>query len=124
MKENYIDTFKFMSEEDEFNNNYYDNKLFVNPPFSKMKDVMKWIITQYNNNNLLALLIPVRTDTNYFKELYDETNLYIYFIKGRLKYNDSNPAPFPTMLIFIKRGINKNFEIITPHDIQEVIKRY
>ena len=103
----FIDTFPFMAEYDEFKNDYHDQKLFVNPPFSKMKDVVKWVIRQYQNNNIIALLIPVRTDTKYFHELIIKIPYSrIYFIKGRLKYNDgSTGAPFPTMLVYINNKL-------------------
>ena len=105
MNKGYIDTFKFLSEEDELLNNYRNNKLFVNPPFSIMENVITWVINQYFNNNDIALLIPARTDTRYFHSLIKIIdNAIIYFIKGRLRYNDTNPAPFPTILIILKHG--------------------
>lgn len=104
MKLNFIDTFKFQSTENELENDYYNKKLFINPPFSKMKEVSKWIERQLENENTIALLIPARTDTQYFHDLakYKPT---IIFIKGRLHYNDSKSAPFPSMLILFRKMI-------------------
>lgn len=98
MSWNYIDCFKFKSQEDELENNYKNKRLFINPPFSKMKKITEWVIKQINNKNLIALLIPARTDTDYFHKLikYHPT---IFFIKGRLHYNESGAAPFPTILL-------------------------
>ena len=98
MKAGYIDCFKYQSEEDETKNEYKNQKLFINPPFSKMKQITPWIIKQARKN-IVALLIPARTDTNYFHELI-KLHPTIYFIKGRLHYNDSNCAPFPILLVF------------------------
>lgn len=105
MNKGYIDTFKYLSDENELNNNYKNSKLFINPPFSIMEVVITWVINQYFNNNDIALLIPARTDTRYFHRLLKIIdNAIIYFIKGRLRYNESNPAPFPTILIILKHG--------------------
>lgn len=102
MKNGYIDTFKYQSENDELENNYYNEKLYVNPPFSKLKKISKWLEQQIENGNEIILLIPSRTDTEYFHNLlkYKPT---IYFIKGRLHYNESKAAPFPSMIIMFNK---------------------
>lgn len=102
IEKNYIDCFKYEAKENEMLNNYYDKKLFINPPFSKMKEVTKWVIKQKENGNKIALLIPARTDTKYFHDLI-EYNPLIIFIKGRLHYNDSKSAPFPTILLIFNK---------------------
>ena len=107
MKMGYRDTFKYQSEENELENNYYNEKLFINPPFSKMKQVTEWIKQQYINNNEIILLIPARTDTKYFHELLLlQPNIYMF--KGRMHYNESKSAPFPTIaLIFNNKWLFK-----------------
>lgn len=65
--------------------------------------MFEWInygIRQYFINHCeVIFLIPARTDTKYFHELL-EYSPDIYFIKGRLHYNDSkNGAPFPSVLL-------------------------
>lgn len=101
MKKQYIDCFKYKSETDETKNYYYGKKLFINPPFSKMNDICQWICNQIENKCTVALLIPARTDTIYFHKLMYYKPLII-FIKGRLKYNDSKAAPFPTILLIFR----------------------
>lgn len=99
MNKGYIDCFKYQSHEDELLNNYDGKKLFINPPYSKMKYVTKWIIEQLKRKNCIFLLIPARTDTVYFHELL-KYNPTIYFIKGRLKFNDGlTPAPFSSIIM-------------------------
>lgn len=94
----FIDCFEFCSNYDQTKIDYNNRLLFINPPFSKMKIYVDWIIKQISNNNVVCLLIPSRTDTEYFHKLLD-CKPFIIFIKGRLKYNDSNSAPFPSMLL-------------------------
>ena len=99
LKIGYIDTFPLNSNYNELENTYKNQKLFINPPFSKLKDVTEWLIKQFKNNNEILLLIPARTDTKYFHKLL-ELRPFIYFIKGRLHYNESKSAPFPSLLLY------------------------
>lgn len=98
IKKKYIDCFPFNSEYDEFQKDYFNEKLFINPPFSKMKEVSEWIIKQLEHRNKIVLLIPARTDTQYFHELI-KYSPRIYFIKGRLHYNEEGSAPFPSIIL-------------------------
>ena len=99
MDNGWIDCFPYQSQFNEFENEYYGVKLFINPPFSKMKEVTKWIIEQSRVNKIL-LLIPARTDTKYFHELIEKCHPFIFFVKGRLHYNESKEgAPFPTICL-------------------------
>lgn len=102
-KHNYIDCFQYKADYDEFENDYFNEKLFINPPFSKLKQVSIWINKQVLKNKcLVALLIPARTDTKYFHYLLG-LKPTIYFIEGRLHYNDSiRCAPFPSILMIFQ----------------------
>lgn len=103
------------------NNNYFDpcplysnfngleiewkNKNFVNPPYSKIKDFVDKAIEEHKKGKEIVLLIPARTDTRYFRKLVDY-GCNIEFITGRLHFNESNSAPFPSCLINIIGGEN------------------
>ena len=80
--------------------------VFCNPPYGKaIKDwVRKAYIEGCKPNTTVVMLIPARTDTQYFHDyIYHETK-EIRFIKGRLKFGDSkNAAPFPSMVV-VYRG--------------------
>ena len=81
-------------------------RVFCNPPYS---EIDKWVAKAFyetrNDNTLVALLIPSRTDTRYFHN-YIYNRAEIRFVKGRLKFGDGkNSAPFPSMLV-IFRGAN------------------
>ena len=79
--------------------NYYNSKLYINPPFSLMNEFTEFGLKQSKNNKVI-FLIPARTDTRYFHNLLS-VNPSIYFIKGRLKYNDTGTAPFPSILVIL-----------------------
>ena len=71
---------------------------FVNPPYSKIKEFVKKSIEEHKKGKDVTLLIPARTDTKYFRELVDY-GAEICFITGRLHFNNSDSAPFPSCLI-------------------------
>lgn len=122
MQSDWIDCFKYQSQYDQFEIDYYHKNLYINPPYSKMNDVAKWIINQYKNDNEIILLIPARTDTKYFHKLL-ELKPIVYFIKGRLHYNECAGAPFPSvMLHFTKygKGIYKHVDY---DELKERIKQ-
>lgn len=78
-------------------------RVFCNPPYS---NIAAWVEKAFretrNDNTLVVLLIPSRTDTRYFHD-YIYQRAEIRFIKGRLKFNDSkNSAPFPSMIVIFR----------------------
>lgn len=81
---------------------YHYQKVFINPPFSLLNkpEFLKLIKELENNKCEIMILIPSRTDTKYFHEIlkYGPT---IYFIKGRLSFNEKGTAPFPSLIIRI-----------------------
>lgn len=81
--------------------------VFCNPPYGrKIYDWVKKAYYESKKGALVVLLIPSRTDTKYFHEfLYNKSNVELRFLKGRLKFGESNnSAPFPR-LIAILRGV-------------------
>lgn len=96
-----IDPFPYESKVDNLHNVYGDINIFINPPFSKLKFIPNFVKNNINYTNTIYLLMPVRTDTRYFEELY-KLNPLIIFFKGRLRFSDSNPAPFPCMLLIFR----------------------
>lgn len=76
----------------------WKEKCFVNPPYSKIKEFVSKCIEEHRKGKEVVLLIPARTDTKYFRKLVDY-GCDIDFITGRLHFNDSNSAPFPSCLI-------------------------
>ncbi len=76
---------------------------FVNPPYSKLA---KWIdksIEQHMKGRAVTLLIPARTDTKAFRRLYEYGSRFT-FITGRLRFNEANTAPFPSMIVELVGG--------------------
>ena len=76
---------------------------FVNPPYSNLKAWIEKSIEQSKKGKKVLLLIPARTDTKAFKMLF-EYGSTITFITGRLRFNEANSAPFPSMLVELTGG--------------------
>lgn len=96
----------FTLENDGLSQKWGGYRVFCNPPYSKIE---KWVEKAFretrNDNTIVVMLIPSRTDTRYFHNyIYQRTE--IRFIRGRLKFGESkNCAPFPSMIV-IFRGAN------------------
>ena len=55
--------------------------------------------TAKDENSKVVMLIPARTDTKYWHNYVMKAD-EIHFVKGRLKFGDSeNSAPFPSAVI-------------------------
>jgi len=97
-------------QEDGLQIEWKGNKIFVNPPYSNLKTTKKqglgWVEKSHlecQKGKLIVLLIPARTDTQWFHEIILKNNYEVRFIKGRLKFGNTNDcAPFPSMLIIMK----------------------
>lgn len=76
----------------------WKEKNFVNPPYSKIKQFVEKAILEHKKGKEVVLLIPARTDTQYFKKLINY-GCDITFITGRLHFNENNSAPFPSCYI-------------------------
>lgn len=103
----FIDCFPYMSTYDQYEKQYINERLFINPPFSELNKnrFSIYLDELYKNGNKILLLIPSRTDTKIFHQIlnYGAT---LYFFEGRLHFNDSEkPSTFPSVLIFIHRNL-------------------
>jgi hypothetical protein len=80
------------------------DSVFVNPPYGK--EIYQWVEKCYweghKENTVVVLLIPARTDTKYFHDFILNRS-EVRFVKGRLKFGDSNnSAPFPSMVVVFR----------------------
>ena len=78
--------------------------MFCNPPYGK--EIGKWVRKAYEEGHkdktLVVLLIPARTDTQYFHD-YIEHRAEVRFVRGRLKFGESKQsAPFPSMVVIFR----------------------
>ena len=93
----------YTMQENGLTQNWGGCRVFCNPPYSQISEwVEKAFRESKNDNTLVVLLIPSRTDTRYFHNfIYNRAE--IRFVKGRLKFGDGkNSAPFPSMLVIFR----------------------
>ena len=96
----------FTKEIDGLSQAWSGETVFCNPPYGR--DIKKWVKKSRDEaqkpNTTVVMLIPARTDTQYFHDyIYQKPNVEVRFIKGRLKFGDSNnSAPFPSMVVVFR----------------------
>ena len=97
----------FTVQDDGLSKSWANETVFMNPPYGRQ--ISKWIKKAYdesiNNSATVVCLIPSRTDTRYWHD-YVMKSSELYFIKGRLKFGNSqskpNSAPFPSAVVVFK----------------------
>ena len=94
----------FTRKENGLLHDWSGESVFVNPPYGR--EIYNWVEKSYweghKENTIVVLLIPARTDTKYFHDFILNRS-EIRFIKGRLKFGDSdNSAPFPSMVVVFR----------------------
>lgn len=79
----------------------YGGLIFVNPPYSQMKQWAWKIATEATiGADPLVALVPARTDTAWWATLM-EARPTVAFWRGRLKFKGApSGAPFPSALLF------------------------
>lgn len=82
-----------------------NERVFCNPPYGK--EIVDWV-KKCNQEvfeggcELAVMLVPARADTRWFHDyIYHQAE--IRFVKGGLKFGDSNnSAPFPSMVVVFR----------------------
>ena len=92
----------FTEQDDGLTQNWGGEIVFCNPPYGVQ--LKRWVHKAYlesrKANTIVVMLIPARTDTEYFHRFIYHKAKEIRFIKGRLHFNESkNSAPFPSMVV-------------------------
>ncbi len=92
---------KFYTPEQNGLNQEWTGVCYMNPPYGR--EIGKWVKKAAESKATVVCLLPARTDTKWFHE-YIYRKAEIRFIRGRLKFGDSNnSAPFPSMIVIFKR---------------------
>lgn len=94
----------YTAEDDGLEKDWKGHTVFMNPPYGRC--IAAWIKKAHEEsqkpNTKVVALIPSRTDTKYWHK-YVMRAQAIYFIKGRVKFGDSqNTAPFPSAVVIFK----------------------
>lgn len=86
----------FTKKEDGLKMDWGGYHVFCNPPYGR--EIAKWVQKAWAEsrkyNTLVVMLIPARTDTEYWHNYIFNKAMDIRFIKGRLKFTDANGTPY------------------------------
>lgn len=90
-------------------------RVFCNPPYGR--EIGKWVEKGYTEslkpNTIVVMLLPARVDTKWFHDYCMKGK--IEFIRGRLKFGESNnSAPFPSMIVTF--GGNRGENVFTTYN--------
>lgn len=94
----------YTKDDDGLSQKWGGYRVFCNPPYGR--GIGKWVEKAYKEaqqeDTLVVMLLPARTDTRWFHEyIYNKTE--IRFIKGRIKFGGcKNNAPFPCMIVIFR----------------------
>lgn len=89
--------------DDGLSKSWINETVFCNPPYSNIQNWVKKCDYEFKTNNVISvMLIPARTDTKWFHDdIYKKYK--VDFIKGRLKFSNKGPAPFPSMIVYFDK---------------------
>ena len=79
---------------------------YVNPPYSLLEKFIEKAYDEFENkNNFSILLLPVKSDKDWWHDyiIKPHFNFKIIWIRGRLKFkNTNNPSPNPHCLVVMQ----------------------
>jgi len=82
----------------------WSGRVFMNPPYGR--ELIKWMRKAWNEYfsghcRVIVCLIPSRTDTKWWHE-YAMRATEIRFIRGRVRFYNNRPAPFPSAVVIFR----------------------
>tara|TARA_Y100000310_G_scaffold291080_1_gene318750 strand:+ start:1141 stop:2013 length:873 start_codon:yes stop_codon:yes gene_type:complete len=98
---------KHFVESDDGLSKSWKGTIYMNPPYgSELHQWVNKLTSEYNDGGVTSAiaLVPSRTDTKWFRGLRDYPRCFIW---GRLRFNDSNPAPFPSMAVYFGKALKR-----------------
>ena len=122
----YMDICPFQSKE-----NYlikkWDYNVYCNPPYSDIKIWVEEIIKRFKDKSIdrCILLVPSRTDTKWFSKILNCGYVFkLILIKGRLKFNDTGSAPFPSCIFILDQFKVKETIDLCNYDMKQLIEYF
>ena len=93
----------YTKEDDGLSKDWSNEIVFMNPPYSN-GELAKWIEKAYNEHLkgvVVVCLIPSYTSTKYWHKYIE--GMEVRFLKGKLKFNNRNYAPFPSCVVVFRK---------------------
>lgn len=81
----------------------WHNWNYVNPPYSLLEKFIEKTFNEYKENHFSILLLPVKSDKDWWHDYIIKNRFKIIWIRGRLKFkNTDNPAPNSHCLVVMR----------------------
>lgn len=98
-------------------NTDWENKTYVNPPYSNPKPWVEKAIAESNKGKTIAMLLKVDTSTQWFSLIQNCPHAHILWVNKRLKFRnpkgdnkESSPAGFPSMIVILHQLCNQEIK--------------
>lgn len=105
--------------------NWSPHRCWMNPPFGE--GIAHWVLKAKNEayaGALVVCLLPVRSDTFWWHNYLLQSAHNIYFVRGRLKFDDGpGKCPFPVAVVVFRKGSIKG-RLISSEMIDAVSRRF
>lgn len=101
---------RYYTKEDDALTKQWTEDFFMNPPYSRVYEFMKYGFEQHRKHNVSGIALTYsKTDTKWWHEFVEDI-AEVHFIKGRITFWNANfrcehPAPYPSCwIIWRKHG--------------------
>ena len=91
----------------------WGTRTYVNPPYGK--EIVEWVRYAYmqtTKGKMVVMLLPSRTDTRWWHDYVMKAE-EMRFIKGRVHFNESGPAPFPSVVVVYNPSLHRTSPLIS-----------
>ena len=105
-------------ENDGLSKDWSGETVFVNPPYSNIKDwIDKGVQESKKPNTVCCFLVPARTETKWFKQVWENAS-NIFFYHKRIKFlkngMETNSAAFPSVLVEFDWRVSREQNVSSP----------
>lgn len=103
----------YTAEDDGLSMNW-NGTVYMNPPYGRaLKHWVRKFKLEHGKGRMTAgiALLPARPGSDWFDEIseYD-----VSFIRGRLRFSEGNPAPFPSMCVYCGPDAARFLQVFSP----------
>lgn len=90
---------RFFTQADDGLKQKWEGRCWMNPPYGR--EIGKWVAKaryEARHGATVVCLVPARTDTAWWHDNVPDAKV-VRFLRGRVKFNDAGPAPFPSAVV-------------------------
>ena len=80
----------------------WGSSTFVNPPYTGVTPWIEKAIAESEKGKIVVMLLRGDTSTKWFHDLVMPKAKEIRFVKGRIRFLNNKPAPFPSIIAVFK----------------------